>query len=439
MQQFIHSLQWLISNKVLRTKLLCTLWFLALYRLLVFIPVPFVDVTALVTNTLISDTGLEYFAMLLGGTIEQFSIIAVGLIPFINASIIMQLLGSVVPALEELQEQWEQGQQKIQQYTRRLSFPLAFLQSIGMVFFMNFLLGGNVIATDVVTIASAAFVMTVGSMLLIWIGELITEHGLSNGTSLIIFASIVTGIASQTYNYLQAGSANLWGTILFMFAIIWVLMLLTIVLVKTRKDIPVVYARQAWNQETSSLPIPMNPVGMIPIIFAIAFVTFPYLLSQIIIKMGTMNPSIQSMATWIETNFNIYTQQPALPVIIVFFVLIILFTFFYAMITFNPEKMADTIQKRGGFVPGIRPGDETAKYFNKILMHLCFWGGMGLALVGVYTYILNYIPFVNQATQALWSIPVIVQGAGIIIIVGVVQELINKIQSELLMDKYSSL
>jgi preprotein translocase subunit SecY len=156
----------------------------------------------------------------------------------------MQLLGAVVPALEELQEQGEQGQQKIQQYTRRLSFPLAFLQGIGMVYFINYLLGGAVISTDIATILFSAFVLSVGSMLLIWVGELITEYGISNGISLIIFASIVSGISSQTYTYLSSSAGNLVGTVLFMVAIIGVLMLLTILLIKTKKDIPVVYARQ---------------------------------------------------------------------------------------------------------------------------------------------------------------------------------------------------
>lgn len=157
-----------------------------------------------------------------------------------------------------------------------------------------------------------------------------------------------------------------------MLAIVLVLVLLSILLIKTRKDIPVIYARQGQVQETASLPIPLNPVGMIPIIFAIAFATFPYLVSQIVINMGSQNQSIQGIAQWIEINFNIYTENPSRWVIIFYFILIVLFTFFYAMITFNPEKIADNIQKRGGFIPGIRPGEETANYLNKILMHLCF-------------------------------------------------------------------
>ena len=407
-----------------------------MYRLLVFIPVPFADVAAIQTATAQSGWGLEYFAILLGGTLENFSLIAVGLIPYINASIIMQLLTAVVPALEELQEQGEQGTQKIQQYTRWLMLPLAFAQSIGMVYFMNYLLGGNVIPTDLSTLLITAFALTVGSVLVLWIGELITEKWLTNGVSLIIFASIVSWISSQIFTYTGAAGGQLLSVILFMLVIVLGLVILCVLLVKTRKDIPVVYARQWAVQETASLPIPLNPVGMIPIIFAVAFATFPYLLSQIVINMGSQNATMQTAAKWIEANFNIYTQQPSLLVIGVYFLLIILFTFFYAVITFNPDKMADNIQKRGGFVPGIRPGEETAKYLNGILMHLCLRWGIGLGLVGVYTYILSYIPLIETAIQTIGQIPVIVQGSGVVIIVGVVQELMTKVSSELLMEKY---
>jgi preprotein translocase subunit SecY len=430
------NLQQLRATKSIRTKLLWTLGCLALYRLLVFIPVPFADVAAIQGATAQSGGGLEYFAILLGGTLENFSLIAVGLIPYINASIIMQLLTAVVPALEELQEQGEQGTQKIQQFTRRLTVPLAFAQSIGMVYFMNYLLGGNIIPTDFSTLMITAFALTVGSVLVLWIGELITEKGLTNGISLIIFASIVSGISSQIFTFTGAAGGQLLSVVLFMLVIVLGLVLLCVLLVKTRKDIPVVYARQGAVQETASLPIPLNPVGMIPIIFAVAFATFPYLLSQIVINMGSQNATMQTAARWIEANFNIYTQQPTLLVIGVYFLLIILFTFFYAVITFNPDKMADNIQKRGGFIPGIRPGEETAKYLNGILMHLCLWGGIGLWLVGIYTYILSYIPLIQTAIQTIGQIPVIVQGSGVVIIVGVVQELMTKVSSEALMEKY---
>ncbi|MCX6825453.1 MAG: preprotein translocase subunit SecY [candidate division SR1 bacterium] len=439
MAKFLKKLQEIRENPSIKKKIVFTLLMLALYRLLVFIPVPFVDITALMAKTVsTSDSGLGYFIMLLGGSLDQFALIAVGLAPFINASIIMQLLGSVIPKLEELTEQGEAGQQKIQQYTRYLSVPLAFLQSIGMVYFINYLLGGHVISTAPLSLMATAFTMTVGSVLLMWIGELITEKGISNGTSLLIFASIVSGITQKIYSSM-AGSTNFVGVTLFMLIIVLGLILLSIFILKSIKEIPVIYARRGKVEESSSLPIPMNPVGMVPIIFSIAFVSFPYLLSKLITQFQPMNTRLVHMANWIEANLNIYTQQPGIPAIVLYFILIIVFTFFYTLIVFSPERISDNIQKRGGFVPGIRPGKETAKYINGILMHLCLWGGVGLAFIGIYSYILNYIPFIQTLVQSLGSLPVVVTGSGVIIIVGVVQEIMGKIKTDMLMQRYDKI
>jgi preprotein translocase subunit SecY len=404
---------------------------------LVFLPVPFVNIDNLVASSNSGTSGLQYFAMLLGGSLEQFSIIAVGLGAYINSSIIFQLLTAVVPALEELQEQGETGTQKIAQYTRRLSFPLAFVQGIGMTYFINYLLGGNLInVQNFGLVALSAFVLAVGGTMIMYIGELITENGISNGISLIIFASIVSGITSKVYTDIAAARGDWIGVVLFMLVIVVGLILLSVLILKTAKEIPIIYAKQGKVQESSKLPIPLNPVGMIPIIFAMAFVSFPYLLSQMVTKFGGSSGTLMDAAKWIEGNLNIYNQQPAILAIVLYFILIVVFTFFYSMIVFNPEKMADNIQKRGGFIPGMRPGTQTATYLSKVIAHLCFWGGLGLGAIGIYSYVLQYIPFVQDITQSLGALPVIVTGSGIIIIVGVVQEIVNKVNSELLMHKY---
>ena len=439
MEKFLKKLQEIRENPSIKKKIIFTLVMLALYRLLVFVPVPFVNITALMAKTVSTgNSGVGYFIMLLWWSLDQFALIAVWLAPFINASIIMQLLGSVVPQLEELTEQGEAGQQKIQQYTRYLSVPLAFLQSIGMVFFINYLLGGNVISTTPVNLILTAFTMTVWSVLLMWIGELITENGISNGTSLLIFSSIVSGITQKIYSSM-AGSNNFVGVTLFMLIIVLGLILLSIFILKSIKEIPVIYARRGKVEESSSLPIPMNPVGMVPIIFSIAFVSFPYLLSKLITQFQPMNTRLVGMANWIEANLNIYTQQPWIPAIVLYFILIIVFTFFYTLIVFSPERISDNIQKRGGFIPGIRPGKETAKYINGILMHLCLWWGAGLAFIGIYSYLLNYIPFIQTLVQSLWSLPVVVTGSGVIIIVWVVQEIMSKIKTDMLMQRYDKI
>ncbi len=439
MEKFFKKIQEARENPTIRKKIIFTLVILAIYRLLVFVPVPFVDIGELMARTInTADSGLWYFIMLLWWSLDQFAIIAIGLAPFINASIIMQLLGSVVPKLEELTEQGEVGQQKIQQYTRYLTVPLAFAQSIGMVFFINYLLGGNVIPTDLGTLLLSAFVMTVGAVLLMRLWELITEKWISNGISLLIFASIIAGITQQIYASV-AGTDNLIWVVLFMLIIVLGLVLLSIFILKSMKEIPVIYARRWRVEESSSLPIPLNPVGMIPIIFAIAFVSFPYLLSKLVVQMKPMNEQLMSMANRIEINLNIYTQQPGVFAIILYFILIIAFTFFYTLIVFSPERIGDNIQKRWWFVPGIRPGKETAKYLNSILMHLCFWWWAGLALIGIYSYLLNYIPFIQTLTQTLWSLPVVVTGSWVIIIVWVVAEIMNKIKTDMLMQRYDKI
>jgi len=348
MATILKTLHDIWFSKIIRKKILITLGLLALYRLLVFLPVPFVDVANLMSHSASTTGGLQYFAMLLGGTLEQFSMIAVGLGAYINASIIMQLLTAVVPALEDLQEQGEAGTQKIAQYTRWITLPLAFLQGIGMTYFMNYILGGQIInVQNFGLVLLSAFVLSVGAIMLMYIGELITENGISNGISLIIFSSIISGIVSKVYTDVAAASSNWIGVVIFMLVIVLGLIFLSVLILKTVKEIPVVYAKQGKVQESSKLPIPLNPVGMVPIIFAIAFVTFPYLISQMITKFGGASTGLLETAKWIEGNFNIYNQQPAIYAIVAYFILIVVFTFFYTMIVFNPERMADNIQKRG--------------------------------------------------------------------------------------------
>lgn len=431
----------IFASKTLRKKIFFTLIILAVYRFFVVIPVPFADISALMGKMQWMDAQwLDFFAMLLGWTLQKFSIIALWLIPFINASIIIQLLTVAVPHLEELQEQWEVGQMKVQQYTRRLTVPLAFAQSIGMVFFINMILWGNIIDTwDKWILFGSAFVLVVWTILLMWVGELITEKGISNGVSLIIFSSIISGMSGKVFSFVNTGewSADLTSILIFMILIVLVLVVLSILLVKTIKEVPIIYARQGKIEETAILPIPLNPVGMIPIIFAMAFVSFPYVISQMLYQMK-VTPATTALKEFSDTYLNMYTQNPSWTVVLLYFILIVMFTFFYTWVVFKPEKMAENIQKRGGFIQGIRPGKETAMYLNGLLKHLCFWWGIWLWIIWIYTYVLNWIPFIQAQITNWWldAIPVIITGSGIIIVVWVVQELTNKVNGELLMEKY---
>lgn len=186
--------------------------------------------------------------------------------------------------------------------------------------------------------------------MLMWIGELITNKGISNGISMLIFASIVAGITQQLYASF-ATTSNLWGMALFMLAIVLVLVVLSIFMLRSLKEITVIYAKQGKAQQSSILPIPLNPVGMVPIIFGMAFVSFPYLLAKLIAQFNPANQSLMGISQWIETHFNIYSQSPGIWAIVTYVVFIVLFTFFYALITFSPDRISDNIQKRGGFIP----------------------------------------------------------------------------------------
>ena len=418
-------------------KVYFTLGILAIYRLLIFIPVPFVDISSLMNQTVDAWAagGFGYLVMLMWGALENFAIIAIWVSPYITASIILQLLTSVVPSLEELTEQWEVGHNKINQYTRLLTVPMAFLQWIWMTYLMNSMLGGNAVSTDIVTVLLVAFVLTVWGVWLVWLGELITEKWVSNGISLLIFASIVSGIFQKWYNSLTAWTDWLY-VLLFMVAIVLVLILLSVFILKSIKEIPVIYTRSGKVQQSSILPIPMNPVGMVPIIFAMAFVSFPYLCFQLLHNFMPMNEKIAAISNWIELNLNIYSSQPGWLAILCYVILIVAFTFLYAMITFSPDRIADNIQKRWGYVPWIRPWKATAKYINGVLMHLCLWGWIWLAIIACYTYIFNWVPFLQNIATALGGLPTVVTGSGIIIIVWVVQELINKISTDMVMKRY---
>jgi len=418
-------------------KVYFTLGILAIYRLLIFIPVPFVDISSLMKDTFEASWAAEWFGylvMLMWGALENFAIIAIWVSPYITASIILQLLTSVVPALEELTEQWEVGHNKINQYTRLLTVPMAFLQWIWMTFLMNSMLGWHAVSTDITTVLLVAFVLTVWAVMLMWLWELITEKWVSNWISLLIFASIVSGIFQKWYNSLSWD--NWIYVLLFMVAIVLVLIVLSIFILKSTKEIPVIYTRSGKVQQSSILPIPMNPVWMVPIIFAMAFVSFPYLCFQLLANFMQGNEKIQAISDWIDAHLNIYSAQPGWLAILCYVILIVAFTFLYAMITFSPDRISDNIQKRWGYIPWIRPWKATAKYINGVLMHLCLWWGLGLAVIACYTYICNWIPFLQNIANALGWLPAVVTGSGIIIIVWVVQELINKISTDMVMKRY---
>ena len=407
--------------KDLRQKIIATLLLILVYKFLSVIPIPGVNTDGLAA-IIEGQKGLAFFSALLGGGLENFSIILMGLAPYINAVIIIQLLGVIVPKIGDMQKEGEQWQKKITKITRWLTLPLAFVQSYGMIILLNSLAGGSIVdVTDTQTVLMAMLIATAGTMFLMWLGEVMTEYGISNGISIIIMAGVLAATPGVILGYISAAQYPLFaGLLLATLAIIYIIIKFT----EGHRRIPIIYSRTG-REEKSYFPIKVNQAGMIPIIFSVSIVTFPAILGQIL--SNSTGATASKVGQTLLTYFSI--DNPSWVFIIVYFLLVLGFAFFYVSITFNTEQVAENIQKRGGYIPGIRPGTDTAEYLQRVSNHLNLFGGSFLALIAVLPYILGKI--LGQ------SVDFIITGAGLIIIVSVILDILRKVDSEMKMFDYS--
>ena len=420
-------LRQLWRSEDLRKRIFITLYLLFIYRLVAHITVPGTDPFAL-QQFLDSRGGVGavgIFAALTGGAIDNFSVVMLGLSPYINASIIMQLCTVIFPKLEAISKEGAQGQQVINRYTRYLAVPLAFVQSYG---FLVLLGHGGVQLVDLSwpgVLAPMLFVTT-GSLFIMWLGELITEKGIGNGISLIIFTGIVAGVPSVLSSMFIAGEGK--QAAFFLFCIVSLAMLVAVVLfTDAHRLVPITYANQgAGRGVQGNIPIRLNQAGMIPIIFAISLITLPAILSQFL----ATAPRFQGVVAFINQHIN--PQNPSLIYMGIYFLLVMGFTYFYVSVTFKPDDIAESIQKRGGFIPGVRPGKPTAELLAKISSRMNLWGGAFLGIVAI-------VPLIFTRYSALASQDLIISGSGLIIIVGVVMELIRQINAQLLAHDYDKL
>ncbi len=412
----------LFKSKDLRKKVIITLLILVFFRLLAHIPATGIDRGSL--KTLFSGSPLlSLLDVFSGGTLANFSILALGLGPYINASIIMQLLTYVVPKLEELSKEGEYGQEKINQYTRFISVPLSLFQAFGMY---SLLKSQNVLpGLSPILLIALILTMTVGAMISVWLGELITEYGVGNGVSFLIFAGIVARLpvtVGQSVSIVQ--SQDILKIVIFLVLAVIIVGLIVFMNEATRQ-IPINYARRGSRVSAGSsyLPLRLNQAGVIPIIFAVSLVLLPSLLGQFLSGVG--NQKIAQLATDLT---RIFTPQ-SLPYNIAYFILVFGFTYFYTSVVFNPEKIAENLQKNGGFIPGIRPGKQTVEYLNKVLTRITFAGALFLGVVAVLpSFFQNFIGVANLA----------VGGTGILIVVSVVLELTRDLQAQLVMKRYDA-
>jgi len=405
----------------LRRKLLYTIAVLAIFRLGAHIPVAGVDASKL--EAIFGQGNLMGFLDLFtGGALLRFSIFAMGIVPYINASIIMQLMQVVVPQLEALAKEGESGRKQIAQYTRYLTVVLALVQSVGISFWLR----GVMLPTMSfpLFLFGTVVALTAGSTLVMWLGELITERGIGNGASLIIFIGIVARIpayAAQTVTLIRGG-ASPFGVLLLMISFLAMIVAIVIVQEGQRK-IPVQYAkrvvgRKMYGGGTTYIPLRINQGGVIPIIFASSVLLFPATLAQYIPL-----PFMQNVAGWLSPSGGLY--------MLLYFLLIFFFTYFYTAITFNPKELAENIKKYGGFVTGIRPGKPTADFLEYSISRLTLVGALFLGIIAV-------VPTIVEGLTKITSF----QGLGstaLLIMVGVALDLVRQIETHLITRQYEGL
>ncbi len=423
MFNYIHQL-W--RSEDLRKRILFTIAMLLVYRIIAHIPVPTADPIALRQFLATRGGGgaLGVFAALTGGGLDNFSVALLGLSPYINASIIVQLCTVIFPKLEALSKEGAQGQQVLNRYTRWITLPLAFIQSYGFLILLG--RGGvQLVETTFPEVLAPMLFVTCGSLFLMWLGELITEKGIGNGVSMIIFVGIVASIPSHFATL--AADPTKTGP-MFLFLIVSLALLVAVVLfTDAHRLLPITYANQgAGRGVQGNIPIRLNQAGMIPIIFAVSLITFPAIIAQFLQTAPRFAPAVAFINTYLNS------QSPSIPYIIMYFLLVIGFTYFYVSVTFKPQEVAETIQKRGGFIPGVRPGAQTAALLEKTSSRLNLWGGAFLGIVAI-------IPLLFTKYTTLGSTELLISGSGLIIIVGVVMELIRQINAQMLAHDYEKL
>ncbi len=426
----MNSLRKIWQFPDLRNRIIITIVLLIVVRVLAHIPMPGVNLTQL-RGFFGRNQIFGLLNVFSGGTMENFSIILMGVGPYITSSIVMQLLTVIVPSLEALQKEGEYGRQKINQYTRYLTVPLAFLQAFSMISLLRS--QGVVTSFDPLTLIIILLTTTAGTMLLMWLGEIISENGIGNGISLIITLGIIAGLPTgfrNTLSLLTTGNLET-GTILSLIGILVsaVLAVAFIVLINEgERKLPIAYARRVRGGGTSygtvqtHLPLKVNTAGVIPIIFALSILLFPGIIARFLSNARTewVAEGAKAVASFIQ-NQTYYS--------ILYFVFIVAFTYFYTFVIFQPKQVAENLQKQGGFIPGIRPGSETAAYVNLVLSRITLVGALFLGLIAI-------LPFIIQQLTHLQTLAI--GGTSILIMVSVVLETMRQIRAQLITRTYDT-
>lgn len=446
----IESVRNALALPDLRRRILFTIGMLVIYRLVSNIPVPGVDMQAWLAFT--SGQGFEnrlidLLNLLSGGAVANFSVLAMGVYPYITASIIIQLLTPIIPQLEEMASEGEQGRNRINKITYYITVPLALLQAVGQIRLIGFSLGdlsqimpffGFSPAPNILPTLTTLLAMTGGTMFAIWLGEQITEEGIGQGVSLIIFGGIVAEIPTNLLRLFAPTVDSTARIFTFTaFVIMTVLTVLVIVVVQEgQRRLPVQYGRRVrgrkvYQGQSTYIPMKVNTAGMIPIIFAQSLLTFPALIAQFFINQENTG-TLSNIATWVA---NAFGQATGFSYWFFYFILVVGFTFFYTDVMVQQQNLAQTLQRQGGFIPGIRPGRRTETYIMSVVRRITLVGAVFLGVVAVLPGIMELIGNLLQIPDLEQS-ALVVSGAGLIIVVGVVIDTMRQLEAQLLMRHY---
>jgi preprotein translocase subunit SecY len=426
----------------LRRRLLFTLGILVIYRLAAHIPVPGVNLTAL-SQLFQANQLLGFLNMLSGGALNYFSVMAMGVYPYITAQIIVQLLTPIIPQLAALQKEGDAGRKKLNQYTVLLTIPMAALNAFGQASLLAQPSSGGVPVLSQfgfkqypVQTLSIIITLTAGTMLAMWLGQLITEQGIGNGISIIIFGGIIAGMPQNLQrSYVQGGVIEV-----ITFLVITVLTVAVIVVVQEgQRRIPVQYGKRVRAMrgnrlmvvggQNTYIPLRVNSAGMIPLIFASSFLIFPSTIASYFVNSPV--PFISTVATWVNRVFSPNYN----PYWVLYFVLVIAFTYFYTDVVFRQQNLPETLQRQGGFIPGIRPGPNTERYLNRVLSRITLVGAVFLGTVAVLPWLVHLVLGQAGGSRAA-SGTLLISSTGLLIVVGVVLDTMKQLEAQLLMRHY---
>ena len=421
-----EKILFLFKNKELRNKFIFILFLFVVFRIAANIPIPGVGLENL-RRFFAENQVFGLLNIFSGGALSNFSIVLLGLGPYITATIILQLLTMIFPQLEQMyKEEGQQGKQKFNQYGRLLTIPLAAFEGYGIL--TLFQRQGIIGELPFMVLVSSIITIIAGSMFLMWLGEIITEQGMGNGISLLIFAGIVASLPSNIFQTFVSWDPSKIPSYILFFVLSVAIIACVVLITEARRNIPVSYAKRVRGSKmyggvSTYLPLNVNPAGVIPIIFALSILLFPGMIAGFF---GGVSGVVGNVANWVVVFFNNQWVHGVL-----YFLLVILFTYFYTAVTFDPKTISENLQKMGGFIPGVRPGESTTKFLAHILNRVLFTGAMFLGLIAV-------APSVVAGLTGVTGFTFLIGGTSLLIIVSVVLETMRQINSQLQMREYDT-